>query len=80
MKVTVKFFSYASLAGASRAEVELPEGTTVAGLARVLAVQYPAIFPTAERALYMVNHGTANRDTRLADGDQVLMLQVLGGG
>jgi hypothetical protein len=46
----------------------------------VLAMQYPAIFPTAERALYMVNHGTANRDMRLSDGDQVLMLQVLGGG
>ena len=80
MNVTVKFFSYARLAGTSECVLELPEGATVAALARLLAERFPAIFPQAERAVYLVNHRTGTPDTRLNDGDQILMLQVLGGG
>jgi len=80
MKVTVKFFSYASLAGTKESIVELPEGATLAALAAVLTERFPGLFPAAERALYLVNHRSATRDTRLSDGDQVLMLQLLGGG
>jgi molybdopterin converting factor small subunit len=80
MKVTVKFFSYAKLAGGSEAEFELPEGATLARLTGLLAQRYPGIFPVAERAIYLVNHRTGTPDTSLNDGDQILMLQVLGGG
>ncbi|OQB26028.1 MAG: ThiS family protein [Chloroflexi bacterium ADurb.Bin180] len=80
MKVTVKFFSYAILAGTSMSVLELPEGATLAGLTSLLAERFPGVFPQAERAIYLVNHQTGSRDTRLKDGDQILMLQVLGGG
>lgn len=80
IKVTLKFFSYATLAGCSTAVLELPEGATLAGLAAALAEHYPALFPMAERAIYLVNHRTGTPVTPLNDGDEVLMLQILGGG
>ena len=60
--------------------LELPEGATMAALTGVLRKQYPALFPQAERAIYLVNHQAATRDTPLKEGDRVLMLQILGGG
>jgi molybdopterin converting factor small subunit len=78
--VKVKFFSYSNLAGTSDSAFELPEGATVAHLVRLLAVQIPQLFPMAERAIYLVNHRTGTPDTPPHDGDQILMLQVLGGG
>ena len=80
MNVIVKFVSYAKLTGMSESLVELPEGATVADLGGVLAERYPRLFPVAERAVYLVNQRTATRESRLCDGDQVLMLQMLGGG
>jgi molybdopterin converting factor small subunit len=59
---------------------DLPAGATGADLAARLAEQFPAIFPQAERAIYLVNQRTGAGDTLLNDGDQVLMLQILGGG
>jgi molybdopterin converting factor small subunit len=80
MNVTVKFVSYAKLTGTSETLAELPEGATVADLAGVLAQQFPRLLPMAGRAAYLVNQHNATRDTGLKDGDQVLMLQVFGGG
>jgi molybdopterin converting factor small subunit len=80
MNVTVKFTSYSSLAGTSACVLELPVGATVSDLASLLAERFPSLFPRAERAIYLVNQRTGTRDTRLTDGDQVLMLQVLAGG
>ena len=57
-----------------------PADATVADLAALLAERYPSLFPRAEQAIYLVNQRTGARDTRLNDGDQVLMLQVLAGG
>jgi molybdopterin converting factor small subunit len=80
MNVTVKFTSYSSLAGTNASVLELPAGATVADLAGLLAERFPSLFPRAERAIYLVNQRTGTGDTRLNDGDQILMLQVLAGG
>jgi len=80
MHVTVKFFAYKELAGRSESTIELPHGATVADLAALLAELVPAIFPLAHQATYLVNKRIAGRDTTLNDGDQILMLQMLGGG
>ena len=80
MNVTVEFTLYSSLTGTSESMLELPAGVTVADLAGLIAERFPSLFPMAERAIYLVNHRTGTRDTRLNDGDQVLMLQVLAGG
>ena len=80
MNVTVKFTSYSSLTGTSESVLDLPAEATVADLASLLAERFPNLFPMAERAIYLVNHRTGTRDTRLNDGDQILMLRVLAGG
>jgi sulfur carrier protein ThiS len=58
----------------------LPEGATVADLFRSLFDSMPALFPLAERTVIMVNQKICSRDTVLGDGDQVMLLQLLGGG
>ncbi len=80
MKVTVRFFSFEKLAGRRESEFELPPGATVDTLARRLAAQMPKLFPAAETAIYLVNQRSTTRKTPLADGDQILMLQVAAGG
>ena len=80
MKITIGFFSFSAQAGTAESVLELPEGATMAALAGVLREQHPALFPQAERALYLVNHQASTRDTLLKDGDRILMLQILGGG
>jgi len=81
MKITVKFMSQIRvLAGTGEAVVELPAGATVAGLFRRLRESFPEIFPVAEHAVVMINHKIAAPETALSDGDQVMLLQLLGGG
>ena len=81
MKITVKFMSQLRvLAGSGEAVVELPEGATVADLFRLLRESFPDIFPVAEHAIVMANHKIVAPEASLQDGDQVMLLQVLGGG
>ena len=80
MTVTVKFFTFKDLTGTSESVVDLPAGATVAALAGLLAEQFPALFPAADRAIFLVNDKIGARDTPLADGDRILLLQALGGG
>ena len=81
MRVTVKFVSQIrALAGTGEAVVELPEGATVADLFDLLRESFPAIFPVAEHAVVMANHQIVTPGATLGDGDQVMLLQLLGGG
>ncbi len=81
MRITVKFMSQLKvLAGRDEAVVELPGGATVADLFRLLRETYPDIFPLAEQAMVMANHKIVAPETGLQDGDQVMLLQLLGGG
>lgn len=79
--VTVGFVSgLRALAETDEASIELPGGATVAVLIDALRKRFPALFPLAERAVYLVNARRADRETVLSDGDRVLVLQLLGGG
>ena len=80
MTVTVKFFTFKDLAGTSESIVDLPPGATIAELLGLLAEQFPALFPAAGHAILLVNDKIGARDTPLADGDRILLLQALGGG
>ena len=81
MRITVKFMSQIRLlAGTGEAVVELPEGATVADLFDQLRESFPAIFPVAEHTVVMANHKIVTSKTALSDGDQVMLLQLLGGG
>lgn len=81
MRITVKFMSQLKvLAGTDEAVVELPGGATVADLFRLLRKSFPDIFPLAEQAMVMANQKIVAPETGLQDGDQVMLLQLLGGG
>jgi len=80
LNVTVKFFTFKDLAGTSESVVDLPAGATVAALAGLLTERFPALFPAADRAIFLVNDKIGSQDTALNDGDRVLLLQALGGG
>jgi molybdopterin converting factor small subunit len=81
MRITVKFMSQLKvLAGTGEAVVELPAGGTVADLFQLLREPFPDIFPLAEQAIVMANHKIVAPETGLRDGDQVMLLQLLGGG
>jgi molybdopterin converting factor small subunit len=81
MKISVKFLSQLRvLAGTDEAVIELPEGATVAELFGSLRQSFPALFPIAEHTVVMVSKKIATPQTVLHDGDQVMLLQLLGGG
>jgi sulfur carrier protein ThiS len=81
MRITVKFMSQLkALAGVDEAAVELPEAATVAELLRSLREPFPDIFPLVQHAMVMVNHKIVAPQAVLHDGDQVMLLQLLGGG
>ena len=79
--ITISFVSQLrGLAGTDEASVELQSGATVALLIDALRGRFPALFPAADRAAYLVNARHATPETVLRDGDRVLVLQILGGG
>jgi molybdopterin converting factor small subunit len=81
MKVTVKFMSqFRTLAGVEKATIELPKGTTAAKLLHALCEPYPDISPVVRHATIMVNHRIVTPESVLGDGDEVVLLQLLGGG
>ena len=82
MQVTVKFFSFfRPIAGTDQLSIDLPDGATLARLMTCLTERFNApIFSSNEGTIMMVNRKNAFPDTVLKEGDDVLLLPVLGGG
>ena len=81
MNVSVKLTSQLSaLAGVDETSVELPEEAMVAELLHLLRERYPSIEPLIPHAVVMVNHTIVAPQATLHDGDQVMLLQIMGGG
>jgi MoaD family protein len=81
MKVTVKLFAHLrSIAGTDQLRVDLVEGATVSELLDHLSktIDNPAL--TDNSASVMVDQKNAERETILKDGDEVLLLPIIGGG
>ena len=80
MKVTVKIFPGTAVLpeGQPRA-VEVPDGATVGEVVRQLKAEVAAGAQWS-RPVVIVNQAAASWDTRLKDGDEVLLLWPLGGG
>ena len=81
--ITVRVRAFAGLRealGFSEAEVTLPAGTDVAGLAARLAADYPAARLPARRYSAAVNRAYAAPDRVLADGDEVGLIPPVSGG
>jgi len=79
VKVKVRCFATVrELFGESAFDVEVPEGTTVEGLKRLLAESHPELLrlPLA----HAVNQAYAAPDRALADGDEVAFIPPISGG
>ncbi|MDE0073441.1 MAG: molybdopterin converting factor subunit 1 [Gammaproteobacteria bacterium] len=81
MRVQARFFAaYRELTGASRAEVDLPEGATVADLIDTLRGRGPSFGVLPPRPAVAVNLEYAPPETELSDGDEVAFIPPVAGG
>ncbi|MDP3940286.1 MAG: molybdenum cofactor biosynthesis protein MoaE [Deltaproteobacteria bacterium] len=81
MKIKVKFFaSLRERVGVSEADLECPDGTSVAGLRARLAERYRQPEAFASTLLVSVNWDPAGEDLLLAEGDEVAFLPPMSGG
>jgi MoaD family protein len=81
MQVTVKLFSYfRQIAGTDQLAVDVAEGTTAADLLDLLSERLDSTALKDKSASLMVNQRNAAPETTLKDGDEVLLLPIVGGG
>ena len=81
MEVTVKLFAHLrKIAGTDRLQVALDEGATVADLLDRLSSTIDSTALKDNSASVMVDHRNAEPETLLKDGDEVLLLPIIGGG
>ena len=81
MNIEVQFFSrLRDLAGASKLDLDLPEGATVADLLALLYRQHPAMLPWDAHLLIAVGLDYAARDQTLHAGESVSIMPPVQGG
>lgn len=81
MRVHARFFAaYRELTGAARAEVDLPEGATVADLVAALRGRGPSFSALPPKPAVAVNLEYAPPETGLSDGDEVAFIPPVAGG
>jgi MoaD family protein len=81
MKVHVQFFSrLRDLAGQSEMDLDVPEGTTVADLLKVLFSRTPAMHEWDKSILVAAGVEFVGRDYVLKSGDQVSVMPPVQGG
>ena len=81
MRVRVLLFARAKdLAGAASLALELPDGATVAGLRRALAMTYTRLGEFLPRCAAAVGGEVASDETALAEGAEVAFLPPVSGG
>ena len=80
-KITVLFFAtFRDRAGTNRAEMEIPEGTTVAGLRTLLVEQFPGLDALADHALASINKEYAFDEQEIPEGAEVAWFPPVSGG
>jgi MoaD family protein len=81
MEVKVKLFSYLrQVAGTDQVSVRLDEGARVADLLDALDRRFDNHTVAESAASIMIDHRNAEPETLLKDGDEVLLLPIIGGG
>jgi len=80
-KITVLFFAtFRDKAGTKRAEIEIPEGTTIAALRQILPQKFPGLETLADHALASINKEFAFDDQVIPDGAEVAWFPPVSGG
>lgn len=79
--ITVLFFAtFRDKAGTNRAELEIPEGTTIEGLRDILAEQFVGLDTLADHAMASINKEYALDDHIIPDGSEVAWFPPIAGG
>ena len=79
--MTVLLFAAArDLAGTDSVVVELPAGSTIAGLRRELARRIPALAGLLAKSAIAVNHDFAEDDRVLQPNDELAVIPPVSGG
>jgi len=81
MKMQVLFLGPSRMfTGTDAAEVELPEGSSVADLRRALSENFKTLSPALATIRVAVNQTFVEDDTVLAPGDEVALIPPVSGG
>ena len=81
MKIRVLFFAtLRDRAGASKAEIELPDGATVADLKAEVLRRYPGVAPVLNHTLVSINQAFAYDEDPVPDGGEAAMFPPVSGG
>ena len=79
MEVKLKFLG--RLGNEKPYSIELEEGTYLKGLLKIMEDKYSfGIMTTIRESVFLVNKSKIELNTVLKDGDEVMILSVLGGG
>ncbi|MFN2144279.1 MAG: molybdopterin converting factor subunit 1 [Anaerolineales bacterium] len=80
-KITVIFFAtFRDKAGTSRAEFEIPAGSTIEELREILTEHFPALESLADHALAAINKEVARPGQIVPEGAEVAWFPPVGGG
>lgn len=81
MKIKVLFFaSCRDAVGGKELVLDLPEGTTAAGLKDEVTSRYPRLAPLREKLLIAANAEYVDGTTVLKDGDEIALIPPVSGG
>ena len=81
MNIAVKFFAVSrDISGHSELMLELPKGTTVAGLVDCLVRSYPSLAPWRSHLRIAVNYEYSNDARVLTEGDEIGVIPPVSGG
>ena len=81
MLITVKFSSFfRTLAGVDQEVLDVADGTTIQGLTSLLAERFRKLPLENEKTYFFINGQAPTHNQVLADGDRVLIFQLLAGG
>ena len=81
MRITLKFASlFRALSGVDMDIVDVPDGSTIEQLVKILRRKYHDLPFDQERTFYLVNDRVSKRDQVLKAGDQVMIFQMFAGG
>jgi molybdopterin converting factor subunit 1 len=80
--ITVAFFAHIRIkAGVEKVSLEIPDGTTVAGLKTILKDKFPALGPQLVKVMVLVNKKHIYLDDQVVpEGVEVAFLPPLSGG
>lgn len=80
-RMTIKFLSsYRHLSGVEQTEIEIPEGSTVADLLKILNEKYPDAPIDRDETIVAINDTVCRRDTVLNDGEKATVFHLMAGG